>query len=160
MSLSWQLSNVSRQRSSFKTREFNLALYTDPFICWFYTTVSKPICLTVRHRLGSSFLHCLLLLYPGRQSRSAPSVEEGIALSHPSSLTRERERTLRHVWGIKQVHQATFAPWVRCVCRVGALPGVGGFREGHDVEVGSQCAAFSSFGGAREWPPTPSVSWR
>lgn len=33
------------------------------------------------------------------------------------------------------------------MCRVGALPGVGGFREGHGVEVGSQCAAFSSLEG-------------
>lgn len=35
-----------------------------------------------------------------REGRSAPSVEEGKALSHPSSLKPERERenkTMRHV---------------------------------------------------------------
>lgn len=31
-----------------------------------------------------------------REGRSAPSVEEGIALSHPSSLKPERERERKH----------------------------------------------------------------
>lgn len=32
-----------------------------------------------------------------REGRSTPSVEEGIALSHPSSLKAEKEKALRHV---------------------------------------------------------------
>lgn len=83
------------------------------------------------------------------EGRSAPSVEEGIALSHPSSLKPERERenieTCLRDKASKSGKVCSLSEMY--VCRVGALPGVGGFREGHGVEVGPQCAAFSSLEG-------------
>lgn len=149
--------------SSFKTAEFHLALYTEPFICLFYTIVSKPIRLTVRHWLGSFFLHCLLLLYPERQyeiGQIRPLCGGGHSTESPIlPQTREREReNIETCMKDKASKSGKVCSFSEMCVQSGRLARGGRFPGGPRCGGGLSMCRFQQFGGAREWPPTPSVS--
>lgn len=98
-----------------------------------------------------------------REGRSAPSVEEGKALSHPSSLKPERERGRKGKITRRRMKDKASKSGKVCflseMCaQSGRLARGGRFPGGPRCGGGLSMCRFQQFGGAREWPPTPSVS--
>ena len=94
-----------------------------------------------------------------REGRSAPSVEEGIALSHPSSLKPERERKNIETCMRDKASKSGKVFFLSEMCvQSGRFARGGRFPGGPRCGGGLSMCRFQQFGGAREWPPTPSVS--
>ncbi len=96
-----------------------------------------------------------------REGRSAPSVEEGIALSHPSSLKPERKRERENIEKCmrdKASKSSKVCSLSEMCVQSGRLARGGRFPGGPRCGGGLSMCRFQQFGGAREWPPTPSVS--
>lgn len=98
-----------------------------------------------------------------REGKSAPSVEESIALSHPSSLKPEREREIERentktCMRDKASKSGKVCSLSKMCVQSGRLARGGRFPGGPRCGGGLSMCRFQQFGGAREWPPTPSVS--
>lgn len=122
--------------------------------------------MTVRHWLGSSFLHCVLLLYPGRQHECGQicllcggghSIESPI-LPRTNLKDREKRKIESKNTGTCMRYTGKVYSVSKMCAQSGHLARGGRFPRGSRCGGGPSMCRFQQFRGAREWPPTPSVS--